>query len=302
VGKQIRCPKCGAVVEVPALVAAEEVSAVDAKVVPVRPRPVDDGDEDEDTGEARPRKKKRNRDAEDEPPPRRVKKRRAAKRGSGGGAALAVTVGLLLAGGVAVGAFLLARKGPVAAETGTDSPSEDPAQKPLGFDAPFGGGNPLLPADPPSPVPAGWQQYDYPDAGFKAYFPRKPIGGGAGSGESTGPGGAKASWTNFSYFSGGYSGADNGVTVKFWVFRFSNGAPVKLSNQLDFFMPRRAPGPVRPVRWLGHEASEFDQAGSVVRVVSFGNNLIAAQVVGRSGLRAQPNELAGFFTNVELTK
>ncbi len=287
-GKQIRCPKCEAVVDVPVPGAAEEVPVVDAKVAPVRPKPVvaDDDDEEVDTEDARPRRKKRDRAAEDEPPPRRRKKRKAANRGSGGGVVLTVIVGLLLVCGVATGAFFLARKGtPVAGGTGTDSPSGDPAQKPSGSGTPFGRENPLLPADPPSPVPVGWQQYSNPDAGFKAYFPKPPIVSRT-SGGSTGPTGIQTSRAGWELFSGGGIGADEGVTVKFWVQRFSHGAPSRLSDQLDYVARRRAPGlQARPVRWLGHDASEVDLAESVVRVTAFGDTLVAAQVIGPRGLR-----------------
>ena len=118
------------------------------------------------------RARKRDRDAEDEPPPRR-KKRKPAKSGSGGGVVLITIVGTLLVCAVAAGAFFLTRKGtPGAGGSGTDSPAGDPAQKPSGFDTPSGRESPLLPAEPPSPVPAGWQQYSNPEAGFKAYFPQ----------------------------------------------------------------------------------------------------------------------------------
>jgi hypothetical protein len=74
-------------------------------------------------------------------------------------------------------------------------------------------------------------------------------------------------------------------------------------RQLDYAARRRAPGlQARRVRWLGHEASEVELAESVVRVTAFGDTLVAAQVIGPRGLRAQPSELAGFFSNVELTK
>ena len=303
VGKQIRCPKCGAVVDVPALVAAEEVPVEDAKPAPVRPKPVVDDDEEEDTEETRPRKR-RDRDAEDEPPPRRRKRRRAAKRGSGGeGVFLAVVVGLVLVGVVATGAILIVRKGTsVAGGTGTDSPSGDPAHGPSGFGTPFGRENSLPPADPPSPVPAGWQPYSNSEAGFKAYFPRPPIVSRT-SGSSTGPSGIRTSRNGWELFSGGGIGADEGVTVNFWVQRFSHGPPYQLSDQLDYVSRRRAPGlHARRVRWLGHEASEVELGASVVRVTAFGDTLMAAQVIGPRGLRAQPHELAGFFTNVELIK
>jgi hypothetical protein len=302
VGKQIRCPRCGAVVDVPATVAAEEEPLVGAKTGPGRPRPVLVDDDEEDAEETSPRKRRRDRDAEDEPPPRRRKQRKAAKRGSGG-AVLIVTVSLLLLCGVATGAFFLARMGaPGAGGTGTDSSSGDPAQKASGLDSPFGRDNPPLPADPPSPVPAGWQPYSNPEAGFKAYFPKPPLVSHT-SGNSTGPSGITTSRDGWELFSGGGIGADEGVTVKLWVQRFSHGAPHKLSDQLDYVSRRRPPGlDARRVRWLGHEASEVDLGTSVVRVTAFGDTLIAAQVIGPRGLRAQPHELAGFFTNVELIR
>lgn len=120
---------------------------------------------------------------------------------------------------------------------------------------------------------------------------------------SFGPSGIQTSRTGWELFSGGGIGADEGVTVKFWVQRFSHGAPYRLSDQLDYVARRRAPGlQARRVRWLGHEASEVELAESVVRVTAFGDTLVAAQVIGPRGLRAQPNELAGFFDNVELAR
>lgn len=304
VGKQIRCPKCGTVVDVPALGAAEEVPVADVKPAPVRPKPVVDDEEDEDTEEPRPRKKRRDRDAEDEPPPRRRNRRKAAKRGSGGeGVIVAIVVGLLLVCVVATGAVLIARKGTsVAGGTGTDSPSADPVRERLGFGTPFGRENSLPPADPPAPVPAGWQLYSYPEAGFKAYFPRSPMVGRT-SGSSTGSSGLTTFRNGWELFSGGGIGPDEGVTVKFWVQRFSHGPPYQLSDQLDYVSRRRAPGlQARRVRWLGHDASEVELGTSVVRVTVFGDTLMAAQVIGPRGLRAQPHELAGFFTNAELIK
>jgi hypothetical protein len=277
VGKQIRCPKCGAVVGIPALVAAEEVPVVGTKTAPVWAKPVvgDGDDEEEDTGEARAHEMTRDRAAGGELPPRRRRKRKAAKRGSGGGVVLLAIVGPLLVCGVATGAFFLARKGtPVAGGTGTESPPSDPAREPSGFDTPSRPENPPPPADPPSPVPAGWQLYSDPDAGFKAYFPKPPIMSRT-SGSSTGPSGVPTSRTGWEVFSGGGLGADEGVTVKFWVQRFSHGAPHRLSDQLDYVARRRAPGlQARRVRWLGHDASEVELAESVVRVAAFGDTLV----------------------------
>ena len=125
----------------------------------------------------------------------------------------------------------------------------------------------------------------------------------AASGGSTRPDGTQTSRTGWEVFSGGGLGADEGVTVKFWVQRFSHVAPLRLGDQLDYVARRRPPGlQARRVRWLGLEASEVELAESVVRVAAFGDTLVAAQVIGPRGQRAQPNELAGFFTNVELTK
>ncbi|WP_204249678.1 hypothetical protein [Gemmata sp. SH-PL17] len=68
-GKQIRCPKCGAVATVPALVQAEEVPVVDGTLAPPPPKPrpkpvlVDDDDDDERPvrGASRGRRRRRGR-------------------------------------------------------------------------------------------------------------------------------------------------------------------------------------------------------------------------------------------------
>jgi hypothetical protein len=140
-------------VPVPALIAAEEVPVVEAKVsAPAKPRskPVvaDDDDrprgrsrrDDDDGEDDRPRKRKKRPAYDDDDPPRRPR-RRAAK-GGGAVAALVVVGGLLVLVGLGAGIYFLTGKGGLLAKK--------------------------------APVPVGWKQYDFPQAGFKGYFPTEP--------------------------------------------------------------------------------------------------------------------------------
>src|SRR6266508_797753 len=157
-GKQIRCPKCGAVAPVPDLIPAEEVPVVEATVAPAKPKskPVQAEAADDDL----PRKKAARRDEDDEDEPPRKKKRRyddddddydhdhrrRRKGGGGGGSggkiAAIIVVGVMVLAGIGVGINLLTGKGGPLAKK--------------------------------APLPPGWKEYSYPQDGFKAAFPKDP--------------------------------------------------------------------------------------------------------------------------------
>lgn len=309
-GKKIRCPKCGAVAPVPALIAAEEVPVVEAKVsAPAKPRVkpvVADDDEDDpprkkakprdDEDDDRPRRKRRPAayDEDDDPPPRR----RPRKAGGGGGGmvvALVVIGGLLLLGGVGAGIYFLTGKGGVFAKK--------------------------------APVPPGWKQYDYPQSGFRAHFPSEPqavmtINGPGGLG---GVGARPGRFGGGGFGGGGFGGVDDwsdvesaavytcgdamfgapagGVTVTVTVAWYRNGVPRAARDQLSRGGNAKfGDMETRRVRWLGGDAAEVIMGGSRLRVAYTDRAMVAVQIHGPNGQRAKPEEEEGFFDNFELTR
>lgn len=303
-GKQIRCPKCKAVVAVPAFIPAEVVPVVDAAVSapPPAPKPkpkpaVTDDEDDEDAprkktsrrddedDEDRPRKKKRRAydddedDDEEDERPRKKKKRKAASGGGGARVAVLVLGGLILLGGIGFGIYLLVGSGGVFARR--------------------------------APVPAGWKQYNYPQSGFRAAFPSEPavfganVQGGFGGGAL--PGGVEIpqieSMFSYTTGAGGFGARAGGVNVSVEVNRYSTAIP---RSSRDLMTrngnPRFAGGGLKRVRWLGGDAAEIATGGTLMRMVVLEKAVIVVQITGPNGSRAKPEEENGFFDNFELIK
>lgn len=305
VGKQIRCPKCGALTTVPAMLPAEEVKVVDAKVAETKPKPkpvraeaadddeddrprkrkvraaaVDDDDEEDD----RPRKKNRPRYADDDDDYAHDRpKRKKPKRKSAGGALVAgLIVGglLLVCVGVGVAVALFSSKGSILAKK--------------------------------APVPPGWEQYTYPQDGFKLYAPKganyvtTPVDGfgpfgrrrpdrGGGMWNADLPVAERAAVIT--------AGAGGPVQVNMYVFRFRDRVPAAV---LDEFRNGRGERRIddlhtRPITWLGYAAEEEVQAHVVTRMVLTDRLLMLASIAGPNGGRAKPEEEAAFFDHIELT-
>lgn len=291
-GKAVRCPKCGAAAPVPLYIPAEEVPVIEATVAPpkAKPKPVvaDAGDDDdrprkkarrdeEDADDAAPRKKKKKRyDDDDDDPPRR-KRRNAGGGGSGGVIAVVVIVGLLVLGGVGVGVYFLTGKGSVFAKK--------------------------------TPVPAGWQQFSYPNDGFKAYFPSEPTKIGMDLQPGFGAGGPLPGGIDIpqmesmhAYTTGGFGGKDR-LTVTVEVVRFRDKLPRSARDSLGGQAGGRfGGGQTQQVRWLGESATEVAFGGSLTRAVYVDKAMIVVMITGPNGGRAKPEEEAAFFDNFELTK
>ncbi|VTR91271.1 unnamed protein product [Gemmata massiliana] len=292
-GKQIRCPKCGAVATVPALVQAEEVSVVDGTLAPPPPKPrpkpvpVDDDEdserprtrarraEDDDEEDERPRKKKRRRaadDDDDDPPPR--KRRRKSGGVSAGIIVLAVVGGLLLVCGIGFGIYALTGKNSLFAKK--------------------------------TPVPAGWKEFSYPQDGFKAYFPSEPTTMGMnlqfGQGMPLAGGGEVPQMESMrTYMTGGFGNRDR-VDITVQVMRLRSSLPRASRDAMGNIGGRFAGGSARRVRWLGGDAAEMELGGTLTRIVYLEKMVIIVQITGPNGTRAKSEEEAAFFDNFEVTK
>jgi hypothetical protein len=59
---------------------------------------------------------------------------------------------------------------------------------------------------------------------------------------------------------------------------------------------------MRSVKWLGYNAVEMVQPGSVIRIVYTNRHMVTATISGPRGVRAGREEEAAFFDNVEITE
>ena len=298
-GKQVRCPKagCGTLVPVPAFLAVEEVEETPA--VPPPPRPVraaavedDDDDrprrrrrddEDEDADD-RPRSRRRDDDEEDDDRPRR--RRAAGRRRSGGGAGkvVAIVAGVVvLVGGVGAAVYFLA--------FGTASP------------------------------PAGWKEYTYADAGFKAYFPVEPkrLGGGRGFG-MVGEGGVGGESISLQAAT-----TEDGVKIQTMIqaTRLPPNVPadqVRDGVNKRFAEVSQSPQPgtrvsgSRSVSWMGYKAYELrlepsdgakvktPNATAVTRCVVTDTHQIVAMIAAEDGGKLASRTINGFFDNIQPLK
>ena len=310
VGKQVRCPKCGAAAPVTATASAAPALAPTPAPEPApappraKPKPAE-ADEDnrprkklrrdeEDADDDPPRKKKRRDDEDDDYDDDRSRRRGRSRSGggSGGGGKVAIIAGVavLLLVGVGVGIYFLAGKGSSSAKK--------------------------------TPVPPGWEQHSYPDDGFKAYFPKTPtymnvptFGGFGGlnpGGFGQGGFGGKG-LPNVGGFGDALPGAErfavvtsgtgfDSAHVQLSVIRFRNEVPASLRGSL-----RQAGGKfggieMRSVKWLGSDAIEYTHPGGTSRTVYTERHCITATISGPTGGRAKPEEEAAFFDNFELIK
>ena len=286
-GKQIRCPKCGTVTEVPTFVAAEEVPVVDAAIAKPRPKvvpavveedepppPKRRAERDEEDEDDRPRKKNRSRDDDDyDDRPRRGSRRQGRRGGSGGKIALYVLGGLLLLGGIGFGIWMLvSMDGPLAHK---------------------------------SPVPQGWKQYTDREGTFRAYFPKepemmtvpvptRPIGGGPIDPDVN----AFRPGTAYVVF-----GPDSPVYIEVIVYPARGKVPESMRRELRDLRPSSLGGmDVRKVQWLGYDCMEVTMPMGVVRSVFTDRAAISATIKGPNNARATKAEEDGFFDNFELTK
>jgi len=293
-GKQVKCPKagCGAIADVPAFVAAEEVEVVDADPAP-RPKPVraaeaDDEDDrprgrrrgDDDDAD-RPRKKRRRDDDDDDyefDHPRRRRRRKSGGRSAGVIVAV-VLGGLVLLGGIGFGVYYLVAK--------------------VNKTAP----------------PPGWKEFAYKNDNFKAYFPKEPrvlsqdvdgVGGRRGGGAFPGlDGGAVDSFTT--YTCGDFN---DPVHIQMQVVRFRSGVPSSVRDEMAGGLRdlQGLPGAAgagfesRSVRWLGEKATEITTPMGVMRIALTDKAVYWAVISGPNGSRAKPDEEKGFFDNFELIK
>jgi DNA-directed RNA polymerase subunit M/transcription elongation factor TFIIS len=352
VGKRIRCPKCGALATVPALVAAEEVKVVEAKVVakaaaPPTPKPAaapapksdvnvtcciacntmiatigkavdgvircpkcglpnaaraqpgaDEDDEDdrprkkkvraaavEDDEDDRPRRKRRPRDEDDEYDHDR-KRKPSPKRKTGGALIAGLVVGgvLLLCVGAGLAVYLLGGKGGVFAKK--------------------------------APVPPGWEEYKYPQDGFRLYAPKganytsvpvNELVGGFGGRPRFNNG--RWDWDNnlpaverFATLGTGDWNAPAQVTVQ--VVTFRDRLPASVRDAVRRTPTNMAFGGVemRAVKWLGYDAVEQTTPNGVTRVAYTDRHLVSATISGPNMTRARPEDEAAFFDNFEITE
>src|SRR6266545_5416443 len=283
-GKQIRCPKCGAVAPVPDLIPAEEVPVVEATVAPPKPKPKPVQAEADDEDEPPRKKAKRNDDDDNEAdPPRKKKKRRydddddydhdhrRRRKGGGGGGnggkiAAIIVVGVLVLAGIGVGIYFLTGKGGPLAKK--------------------------------APLPPGWKEYPYPNEGFKAAFPKEPqvlsmnaggmpMGGmgGMGAGRGGFPGTTEVlEMESVSSYTSGLMNPDDQIVISLTVARVKKEVPRSMRDQVGQMGNTQINGmEIRKLRWLGYDAAEMIMAGSVTRIVYTNRHMIIVQISGRNG-------------------
>jgi len=295
-GKQIRCPKCGAIATVPAPASAADVPVVDAAVVSPAPQTkrvlADEGDRtarprtssSRDNDDERPRKRKRPRYADDDDDYEHDHPRRRRRQsGGGGGVVAAVVGGLVLVAVAGAGVYLLAGKGSLFAKK--------------------------------APVPPGWQQYSYPQDGFRAYFPAEPahsrvpingfqLGGAGGFGGPFGAGGfqQRDGLQDAETVSVLSSGVANGsVQIQVLLIRYRNSIPAGVRDQVRRGVDAQPAGAFKSVRWLGYDALEQTDSLSASRMVLTDRSIIVVRIAGRNA-RTTPAEEAAFFDHFELTR
>jgi hypothetical protein len=293
-GRQVRCPRpgCGAVADVPAFVAAEEVEVVDAAPAPrPKPKPARAEADDEDD---RPRSKRRDEDDEEERPRRKRRRddddddyefdhpRRRRRRKSGGAAAVVIAAvvlgGLVLLAGIGFGIYYLVAK--------------------VNKTAP----------------PPGWKEFTYKADNFKAYFPKEPqvFGGGdlAGAGpRNTIPGLGANPVDSFTIYTCG--DFNDPLLIHVQVARFPSGLPASVRNELDRGMRdlgnfsgqvAGAGIETRTVRWLGEKAIEVVTPAGVMRLAVTDKAMYYVMIAGLNGTRAKTSDETAFFDNFELLK
>jgi len=268
-GKQLKCPKCGALATVPEQVIESKPAAPQKPKPKVTADPVEDDDD-------RPRSRKRRDDDDDEDydHDRKRGKRRPARNSGGGGGKMEVmiVVGLVALIGVGVAIYMLVGKGGFARK-----------------------------APPP-----GWKEVNNADAGVKGFFPTDPmvIGNRGNFGFGAGmniPGFGEIPQLESSHVlsSGGGLGGRAAVTVSVQVTRFRGSLPRAMRDAVGdaFGGAAFGGGEVKSVRWLGGSGVEMRVGGQIVRQVYTDKAIVQATISG-----AKPEEAEAFFDNLELTK
>jgi hypothetical protein len=294
-GKKVRCPKagCGAIIPVPAPVAAGEVAVQDAVVVaPPTPKPtptkaaaVDEDDEDD-----RPRGKRRRRDDDDDDRPRRRRGAAARRPAKKSGKVVAIVLGgLLLLAGVGAGVYFLF----------------------FGKSSPLAGGN--------SSPPSGWTEYTYEDAGFKAYFPSEPrrvMDDSPGRLDDPNGRGLNLEYTARSVEDG------SEMTAVVYTRRIPPHITPEKAREViypEFENPARFPIrnlrliESRTVTWMGHQVKEFrlgmpenarrnKDMVIIERCVVTDTHEIHAQLDIEDGRKVSSRTINGFFDNIRPLK
>lgn len=281
-GKQLKCPKCGALATVPEQMVESKPAPPPKPKAKVTAESVDDDDEDDrprsrkrrdddEDDDDRPRKKKRRDDDDDDEydHDRKRGKRRPARHSGGGGGKMAVMigVGLIALIGVGVAIFMLVGKGG------------------LGRKAP----------------PPGWKEVNNAEAGVRGFFPTDPMVvalqgnmfGGFGGMNIPGVGEMPQTESMHQLNCVGAFGGRGGVTISVQVTRFRNTLP-RAMRDAGF---GGAFGGGKSVRWLGGSGLEMNLGGQVVRQVYTDKAIVQATISG-----AKPEEAEAFFDNLELTK
>lgn len=283
-GKQLKCPKCGALATVPEQVVESKAAAPPKPKSKVTADPVDDDDdddrprsrkrrdEDDEDDDDRPRKKKRREEDDDYDHDRKRGKRRPARNSGGGGGKMAVMIGVGLVALIGVGVAIFMLVGGKGAR---------------------------------APLPPGWKMVENADAGIKGAFPADPqvIGGRGNFGFGAGlniPGFGEIPQLESSHVvtTGGGFGGRGGATVNVQITRFRGTLPRAMRDAVgDGFGGRFGGGDVKNVRWLGGSGIEMRFGGDLVRQVYTDKAIVQATISG-----AKPEEIEAFFSNFELTK
>jgi hypothetical protein len=269
-GKGVRCPKagCGAVVPVPAVVTAE---MVEEPAKPVKATVINDDEEtrprkrrcDDDEDDDRPRSKRRRDDDDDRP------RKKFRKSGMGTGVIVAIVLGsILVLGGIGYGIYAL-----------------------------------VSGSGPKSPPPAGWKEYTYKEANFKAYFPSQPAIQDL-SGMFGGMGADIPSLQSGKLYHC-IDSTKNAAQVEVIVIKFTR----KLSSsdrsraRADFRNGEGKGGETHSVRWLGESADEVtNPRGGTTRFVIIGDTMFVAKIMSTAGRRVDEAVEKGFFDNIQLLK
>ncbi len=155
-----------------------------------------------------------------------------------------------------------------------------------------------------SPVPPGWEQYSYTVEGFKVYLPKKPNVSNTRVDKFDGLEGPSDKPRDEDWITVFGSGDPNDpVVVKLAVTCYRDGVPARTREgfRIATGMKPRV-GKQRTVQWLGYDTIENTRADGVTRMVFTDRCFFEATVSGLNGGRATPEEEAGFFDNIELTK
>ena len=294
-GKHVRCPKegCGTIVPIPGLLPAEEVveavavAAPPPRVVRVAAEIEEDDVEviEDEPAKPRPRRKPRYADDDDYDfdHPRRTRRKTRIHP--------AIIVGVLVGSVLTLvgGGYAIYR---VLSEKSTSSTAST-----------SGGPN-----EPRHSGLAGWQEFSYPDAGFRASFPQAPQlvpgsqppiplrGYESGTGSKInnwGSGDRKAIYVVSLRFRGGFSPPDFMSAIATLRQSATNKGDTRVSEP-------------RTVNWGGEQAVEvtLDELTArtggrggrmILRYTTLGSRAFIATIGGSPATSIRPEEVQGFF-------